>query len=208
MKKLINVSLGGAVALLACLFVSSAWANSVQMQCPGSVLEGGLIKIGTYDRCVHAGDNLGAPYCEYRDIPGKDDWEPEDVVSAKRKKSAYITISATDGGEWNIWAGHPLITEKISGSAGTLRYQVDAGTTREIEIKVYGRGNYRKEGTISGTVYVAPPGMVGINDVVASCVITVEEDDNTAYAGKTYHKYGGTWQSAPKCYVIGCASWR
>ncbi len=155
----------------------------------------------------------GWEYCEYRDGAGENDWgDFTGIGSMRQRPRAYITINATTGGLWLVFrdaASHRLIHAKADGAVQALqRYQVDAGKTRKIEIRVYGRGNYRKDGNGSGTVLVAPPGSSGEGDAIASCTITVQDDDNTAYIGsRYYHPYGGVWQSEPHCYdEVGCAS--
>ena len=66
MQKLINVSLmgGGAIALLTCLFISSAVAQqgSATISGPSNIPEGGLVAQAIQDFC-----KTGRYYCEYRD---------------------------------------------------------------------------------------------------------------------------------------------
>ena len=197
-------------------------ADTADLRCPSSVKEGGLIKIGTYDRCtfkvvdengnVEDSDNLGRPYCEYRDdaalTPSKD-WRDTATVQERRQKRVYITINATTGGQYGIHrAGANSLTAHLNGNAQNpfVTYNVKAGETGTIELRFYGRGNYRKGNNEDGVISILPPGSSNVNDAFASCTITVQDDDNTAYAGKTYHPYGGTWQEKPHCYEPGCVS--
>ncbi len=175
------------------------------MQCPASVKEGGLVAHAAFD-CPVDGLPFGKEYCEYRDAPGADDWTFLHIPErARSRQIAYITINATTGGQWFV---NPGSRELLIGSGGIQRYNIQAGKTRKIELKVYGRGNYRKEGNKSVKILVLPPGSTDNNQAIASCTVIVQDDDNTAYIGSRYvHPYGGTWQSTPHCYdEVGCAS--
>ncbi len=179
------------------------------MQCPASVKEGGLVAHAAFD-CPVDGLPLGKQYCEYRDDPGSDNWNdfilPERI---RQRPRAYITINATTGGRWSIGSRDlPLIVASVDDTTSLLGYNVKAGETRKIEVKVYGRGNYRKDGNTTGRIGVIPPGGGSWSDAIASCTVTIQDDDNTAYVGSRYrHPYGGTWQSRPYCYdEVGCAS--
>ena len=176
------------------------------MQCPASVKEGGLVAHAAFDCAPN-----GWEYCEYRDEPGADNWtEFHAIEEIRQRPRAYITISATTGGIWFVGTiGPEILIESLSGGTGLIRYTVKAGETRKIEVKVFGRGNYRKEGDTTGRIVVAPPGSTDVNnDAIASCTVTVQDDDNTAYVGsRYYHPYGGVWQKTPHCYdEVGCAS--
>ncbi len=181
------------------------------MQCPASVKEGGLVAHAAFD-CPVDGLPLGKQYCEYRDGLGENDWS--DVTSpdsARRRPRAYITINATTGGEWIVAnQGLALLISALADDdlAKFQRYNIQAGKTKKIEVKVYGRGNYRKNGNTTGNIVVLPPGSGSLNEAIASCTVTVLDDDNTAYVGSRYHHpYGGTWRSMPHCYdEVGCAS--
>ena len=181
-----------------------AQADSVQMQCPASVKEGGLVAHAAFDCAPN-----GWEYCEYRDNPGYDNWSETAPASGRERPRAYITINATTGGQWGIvTVGQPLIISTLGGATGLLRYTVKAGETKKIEVKVWGRGNYRKDGNTTADILVIPPGGSDHSDAIASCTVTVQDDDNTAYVGsRHYHPYGATWQSEPYCYdEVGCAS--
>ncbi len=207
--KFILGALGAALFLLVTPPPPPAQADSVQMQCPASVKEGGLVAHAAFD-CPVDGLPIGREYCEYRDGPGINDWQEATLPESGRERPrAYITINATTGGQWSIISGDlPVMISTVGGTTGLLRYNVKAGETRKIEIKVYGRGNYRKEGNTTGRILVLLPGSVDLNNPIASCTVTVQDDDNTAYVGSRYrHPYGGTWQSRPYCYdEVGCAS--
>jgi len=195
----------GAVLFLLVPPPPTALADSVKMQCPASVKEGGLVAHAAYD-CPVDGLPIGKTYCEYRDGPGTDNWADFNVPERIRQRPrAYITINATTGGQWAV--GVPDYSLMI-GTASIRRHTVKTGETRKIEIQVYGRGNYRKEGNTTGRIMVIPPGGSDFNDAIASCTVTVQDDDNTAYVGsRHYHPYGGTWESMPHCYdEVGCAS--
>ncbi len=187
-----------------------AQADSVQMQCPASVKEGGLVAHAAFD-CPVDGLPIGKEYCEYRDVPNNDDWRDFDLPERIRTRPrAYITINATTGGQWIVAsASIPLmIAGQVGAGASIQRHTIQAGKTKKIEVLVYGRANYRKEGNTTGDIVVIPPGSSDFNDAIASCTVTVQDDDNTAYVGSRYrHPYGGTWQSMPHCYdEVGCAS--
>ena len=175
------------------------------MQCPASVKEGGLVAHAAFDCAPN-----GWEYCEYRDGLGENDWsDATSPDSARRRPRAYITINATTGGQWIVAnQGLPLLISSLGGSVGFQRHNIQAGKTKKIEVKVYGRGNYRKNGNTTGNIVVLPPGSGSLNDAIASCTVTVQDDDNTAYIGsRYYHPYGGVWQSEPHCYdEVGCAS--
>jgi len=205
--KFILGALGAALFLL--VTPPPALADSVQMQCPASVKEGGLVAHAAFD-CPVDGLPFGKEYCEYRDGSGSDDWSDFDLPEPIRQRPrAYITINATTGGQWIITHdGSSLMSAHLSDSVGPVRYPVKAGETTKIEVKVFGRGNYRKEGNTTGRIVVLPPGSSSVNDAIASCTVTVQDDDNKAYVGSRYrHPYGGVWQSKPHCYdEVGCAS--
>ncbi len=179
------------------------------MQCPASVKEGGLVAHAAFD-CPVDGLPLGREYCEYRDGEGENDWSDfANVADIRKRPRAYITISATTGGQWLIATGDlPIIVADSNGNPGIQRHTIQAGKTKKIEIQVWGRGNYRKEGNTTGDISVIPPGGSGFGDAIASCTVTVQDDDNTAYVGsRYYHPYGGIWRSRPHCYdEMGCAS--
>ena len=133
------------------------------MQCPASVKEGGLVAHAAFD-CPVDGLPIGKQYCEYRDGFGLNNWSDFELPESGRERPrAYITINATTGGQWQIFHDGTLelIVASLGGSVGLQRYTVKAGETRKIEIKVYGRGNYRKEGNKTGKILVAPPGSTG-----------------------------------------------
>ncbi len=208
--KFILGALGAALFLLVTPPPPPAQADSVQMQCPSSVKEGGLVAHAAFD-CPVDGLPLGKQYCEYRDGPAQDDWADFDATPTgiRARPRAYITINATTGGQWVVVEqGVALMVESLGGTVGLQRYSVQAGKTRKIEILVYGRGNYRKNGNTTGDIVVLPPGSSDFNDAIASCTVTVQDDDNTAYVGsRYYHPYGEVWQSMPHCYdEVGCAS--
>jgi len=180
------------------------------MQCPSSVKEGGLVAHAAFD-CPVDGLPIGKEYCEYRDGTGANDWPDSDLLGRVRQRPrAYITINATTGGQWIVASASTplLVAAGPNQSANTLRYNIQAGKTKKIEILVYGRGNYRKEGNTTGDIVVLPPGSGSFNDAIASCTVTIQDDDNTAYVGSRYHHpYGLTWRSRPYCYdEVGCAS--
>ena len=186
-----------------------AQANSVQMQCPASVKEGGLVAQAAFD-CPVDGLPIGKEYCEYRDGSGANDWS--DFVfpnegSIRLRPRAFITINATTGGEWIIVEqGTPLLISNLAGSIGLQRHTIQAGKTKKIELIVYGRANYRKEGNTTGNIAVIPPGGSGFGNAIASCTVTVQDDDK-AYVGSRYlHPYRAFWQKMPHCYEVGCAS--
>ncbi len=198
------ISLGAVLFLLVTPPPPPAQADSVQMQCPASVKEGGLVAHAAFDCAPN-----GWEYCEYRDAPGHNDWTEFDAPDPIRTRPrAYITINATTGGRWVIVAdGLPIIIASADGGAGIQRHTIQAGTTRKIEVMVFGRANYRKEGNTTGRISVVlPEGR--LDDPIASCTVTVQDDDNTAYVGsRYYHPYGGVWQETPHCYdEVGCAS--
>ncbi len=199
-------------ALSAALFLlvtppPPAQADSVQMQCPASVKEGGLVAHAAFDCAPN-----GWEYCEYRDGPGANDWS--DFVfpnegSIRLRPRVFVTINATTGGQWIVAnQGLPLLISSLGGSVGFQRHNIQAGKTKKIELHIYGRANYRKEGNTTGAIAVIPPGGSGFNDAIASCTVTVQDDDNTAYVGsRHYHPYRAFWQSEPHCYdEVGCAS--
>ncbi len=193
----------GAVLFLLVTPPPPAQADSVQMQCPGSVKEGGLVAEAVND-CG------GRWYCQYRDGPGTSDWSDAIEPEPRRVKSAWITINATTGGQWLVWQGSGQLRFVIADPAGgirpSLQYNVAAGETKKIEVNVYGRGEYRKAGNATGTIYVGPPGSSSDADAIASCTVTVQDDDNSIYIGRRRsHPYGGTWRSRPHCYTQDCA---
>ena len=89
MKRLI---LAAAVAALP----GMAQADTVTMDCPSSLIEGGLVAQAT--NCPSPDLPIGYPYCEYRDGAGADDWSDGTIVGSKRIESVSITIDATTGG--------------------------------------------------------------------------------------------------------------
>ena len=89
--------------------------------------------------------------------------------------------SATRGGSFHLDAGGGFDSEGwLSGDP-----QYAKGTVGQGEITI-------RAGNTSGPI-------------VASCTVSITDDDNSAYVGqRNHHPYGGTWQTTPKCYTPGC----
>ena len=193
--------IAGSIVFTALLLVSSpAYADTVTMNCPSSVIEGGLVAQAT--NCPSPDLPIGYPYCEYRDGAGADDWSIGTLVGSKRIESASITIDATTGGRWYVF---PASTSIYLSGHSSNGYQIDSGDTVDIDIKVYATGNYRRTGNSEGTIGVYMPGNQTISNPDFACDITIQDDDNSAYIGqRNHHPYGGTWQTTPHCFTHGC----
>ena len=172
--------------------------------------------INTYYQCLASNTAGGSSeYCEYRDGIGRDDWPdfmPLTPPSPSREKTAYVTINATTGGQWIIFVSMNA-DRRLLIKQGSVRASIDpmvqAGETKTIEFKVLGRANYRKGGNGNGVILVGPPGLSNENQAIASCTVTVKDDDNMAWIGsRDSHPYGDQiWQSMPHCWdEVGCAS--
>ena len=61
--------IAGSLVFTALLLISSpVYAETVTLECPSSVVEGGLVAQAT--NCLDPNLPIGRPYCEYRDFPG------------------------------------------------------------------------------------------------------------------------------------------
>ena len=170
------------------------------MDCPSSVIEGGLVAQAT--NCPSPDLPIGYPYCEYRDGLGQDNWTDGTIVGSGRLESASITIEATTGGRWYILPANANIYLIDYDTGG---YQIDGGGTEEIDVTVYGVGNYRRSGNSEGTIGVYMPGNQNISSPDFTCNISIIDDDNSAYIGqRNHHPYGGIWQTTPHCFERDC----
>ena len=174
------------------------------LNCPSSVVEGGLVAQATFDGCAHAGDSLGRPYCEYRDQPGTNNalgiLETNGVGPGGREKFTFEILDA-DGGVY----GYTLENLYIYTAGGVYRggntTRLEAGQNWTPTFEISAIPNYSKGSSTSGSIGITKGGVE-----VTSCDISITDDDNTAYIGqRNHHPYGGTWQTTPKCYTPGCA---
>ena len=188
-----------AAALAA--FPLTVRADTVTMDCPSSVIEGGLVAQAT--NCPSPDLPIGYPYCEYRDGSGQNDWRDGNIVGPNRVESLSITIDATTAGTWHVL---PASTSVYVFGRSTSGYQLGNGDTLDIDIKVYAVGNYRRTGNSEGTIGVYKPGNQDQSNPDFSCTISIIDDDNSAYIGqRNQHPYGGTWMTTPHCFTRGCA---
>ena len=129
------------ITLTALMLAQSVSADEVDMQCPSSVMEGGLVAQAT--SCPNPDLPIGVPYCEYRDYLGRD-YIPDQIVPGDRRvKSAKVTIDATTGGTWTILtSGADLHISGPYGHAIAQRFTVNAGESKTVTLDVYGRGNW------------------------------------------------------------------
>ena len=193
-----------AAALGALLLMAApppAWSDTVTMDCPSSVIEGGLVAQAT--NCPSPDLPIGYPYCEYRDGAGENDWTDGNIVGSGRVESASITIDATTPGTWHVL---PASTSVYVFGRSTSGYQLGNGDTVDIDIKVYAVGNYRRTGNSEGAIGVYMPGNQDVSSPDFTCTISIIDDDNSAYVGqRNHHPYGGTWQTTPHCFERECA---
>ena len=179
------------------------------MQCPSSVMEGGLVAQATFSGCRTPDNDLGVPYCEYRDYLGRD-YIPDNITPGDRRvKSAKVTIDATTGGTWTILtSGTDLHISGPYGHAGAQRFTVNAGESKTVTLDVFGRGNWRVGSNAGGqAILVAPPGAQNTNDAISGCAVTVTDDDGQSYyiGQRNAHPYGESWPSQYYCTTPGCA---
>ncbi len=188
------------------------------MNCPDSVKEGGLIAQAHFD-CPNDSMPIGPPYCEYRDadvLTGDNSFPDQKSPGVHRVKPAYITISATTGGEWLIYSqpGLPnlMASNNKTASNTVIREHVATDQTKTITVYVWGRGNYKKGSNAAspGILLVAPPGSSSVDDAIGACQIEIENDDgSSAYIGRrTGHPYGSpeSWNKNYHCTgPPGCA---
>ena len=192
-------------ALALALLPTTAQADNATLDCPSSVKEGGQVAQAV--NCPSPDLPIGYPYCEYRDGNGPR-WSDTARVGDRRQENLNVTITASTGGEYFIWnASLDIVLATNSGGVpASHRLNVAEGETASLDLRVWGRANYAKSGNGEGIVYVGPPGSFDVNDAIASCTITVEDDDNNYYIGqRRQHPYGGTWISTPHCFTRGCA---
>ena len=173
------------------------------LACPSSVVEGGLVAQAAFDGCRHAGDSLGRPYCEWRDRPGvnnsRSTLEIDGVGPNGREKFSFEFLDV-DGGVY----GYDLEDLWIYTAGGVfsrgITTRVEAGENWRPTFEISGIPNYTKGSSGSGRIFLTKDGVE-----VASCDISITDDDNTAYIGqRNAHPYGGTWQTAPRCFEPGC----
>ena len=167
--------------------------------------DGNSITTSQYYQCIiQSSASNSNTYCEYRDVAAllpSNDWRDTAAVQEQRQKRVYITINATTGGNYGVLReGANSLTAHLNGNAQAsfVTYPVNTGETGAIELRVYGRGNYRKGGNEDGVIYILPPGSQDKSEALASCTILVQDDDNSAYAGRRkLHPYGATWRGNP-----------
>ena len=84
-----------------------------------------------------------------------------------------------------------------------FNFRLDAGAELSSEGWISGVPQYSKGTASTGTLTIRHGNTTG--PIVASCDISISDDDNSAYIGqRNHHPYGGTWHTTPHCYTPGC----
>ena len=209
------------------------------MQCPGSVMEGGLVaqQVGVkssskpqgcpprvaahgctaptdtngittsqYYQCIiQSSASNSSTYCEFRDNAGNSSATLETRVKEVR---ISITPSATGTYSFGVEDTSLKMGKDSTNPVTSQTYNRDLvlGETYSEEFEIWATPNYRKDGNKNVAILVLPVGWSGFSDSIASCNVTIVEDDNSAYVGRRkHHPYGGTWLTRPHCYEHNCA---
>ena len=147
---------------------------------------------------------IGRPYCEYRDEPGANNVRGGNPgVGPNGREAVHFSISDADGGTYT-WVYTNLFAYSgdtvISGGQLSLAHGEDRDTTFDVS----GRPQYSKGTAGNGVISFHMGGSSG--PILASCDISISDDDNSYYIGqRNQHPYGGTWRTTPHCYTHGCA---
>ena len=180
---------------------SPAYAETITLNCPSSVVEGGLVAQAV--NCPSPDLPIGHPYCEYRDLPGTNNAlstvETNGVGSRGREKFSFELLDV-DGGVYGYTLENLYIY--ISGSvyrAGTTT-RLEAGRRWGPTFEISGIPNYTKGSSGSARIAITKDGVE-----LTSCDISITDDDNSYYIGqRNQHPYGGTWRTTPHCFTHGC----
>ena len=121
--------------------------------------------------------------------------------------SRYWTPSEGVGGFYfvrfeNLYA-YP---DKSAGTLGAVGFNFNLGAGDDLDSGGYVSGfpQYSKGTAGTGTVTIQHGSTTG--PIVASCDISITDDDNSYYIGqRNQHPYGGTWRTTPHCFTHGCA---
>ena len=198
MKRIITtLAVIGALAL-----PGMAQAETITLNCPSSVVEGGLVAQAT--NCPSPDLPIGYPYCEYRDEPGQNNSRSTRYgVGPNGRDGVHFSISNADGGVYT-WVYTNLFAYSGDTPLAGGQLSLAAGEDRDVTFYVSGRPQYSKGTVGTGEISFHIGGSSG--PLLASCDISITDDDNSAYIGqRNQHPYGGTWQTTPHCFTHGCA---
>ena len=118
-----------AAALGALLLMAApppASAETITLDCPSSVVEGGLVAQAV--NCPSPDLPIGHPYCEYRDEPGQNN-SRNAFVGPNPRETYYFGIDDADGGYYFVeyvnllgYSGSSA-TSAVKGFAFPLEYE-------------------------------------------------------------------------------------
>ena len=172
------------------------------LDCPSSVVEGGLVAQAV--NCPNPDLPIGHPYCEYRDEPGTND-SRRAVVGPNARESYRVQVEDATGGFYAIDFKNLLAYASSDSEAGSDGFSFNLGAGDDLDSDGYMSGvpQYAKGTAGTGEVTVHHGSTSG--PIVASCTVSISDDDNSYYIGqRNQHPYGGTWRTTPHCFTHGC----
>ena len=174
----------------------------MELYCPSSVVEGGLVAQAV--NCPSDDLPIGHPYCEYRDVPGENN-SRTGIVGPNAREAYRLVVENADGGFYAVDLIN-LLAYASQGSemgATAFSFTLSAGADTDTTAYVSGFPQYSKGTAGDGEIVVRAGNTSG--PIVASCTISISDDDNSYYIGqRTQHPYGGTWRTTPHCFTHGC----
>ncbi len=180
---------------------SPADAETITLECPSSVVEGGLVAQAV--NCPDPNLPIGHPYCEYRDEPGQNTARSTletNGVGPNGRETFTFDFDDVDGGMYGYGLENLYLYLGGGVYSSGLNANLVAGRGWGNTIEISGIPNYTKGSSGSGRIFL----LKGSTEV-ASCDISITDDDNSYYIGQRQaHPYGGTWQTTPHCYTPGC----
>ncbi len=219
--------LGIGAVLFLLVTPPPAQAETITLNCPSSVVEGGLVaqqvgncpasprtdscgtipsrptqqQLNAFYQCKISswtGDNTN--YCEFRDQPGVNNSRTA-FVGTKAREAYRIAVTNADGGyyfaEFVNLLGYGSMNSTTASTG--FNFNINAGEDMVSTAYMSGFPQYSK-GTAGQGVLNIHKGGTATGTILASCTVNIRDDDNSAYVGRRrHHPYDGTWRTTPYC---------